>query len=579
MGKTGAAKALALDIHEGNLDILNVDVAVHTYGAVPIYLVPRSAVSLEIFGQRRDCEVGIFVSGRDTESLKIASDEGLREPINSLFLVRSLRIRPDLTFIRYMEDVGEYVYDLRTKRNWTAVFRYGRKIEDLLNASVKSKILTVLNHATVRGARSSSEVGIAIHAESHKYLQEYSALLYKFSTARIIYLFVLNHMYRAVGMKDKCAHYDEEYRESWREFFRSNTELGDVRESDPEIAALAAVWNCWHSSNPQQALAWFHKQSGSLAHWLQRLVDFAYFASTIVELNTNRDAIKLFFSSRHVPTMKQTRQEVDKLFRGRFGGRASVLYVESEQPSFSFRDQIAPQIWLSDVVLSVYSPKLDSAATDRCWVSYELVLARGFQLPDMVVRESSVTLEEIQRRLSVESPALASELINGETITALPDEPSARVRFLEPYLFDKVREATMKKCETLIRGFLQNFFTKEQIYVISRVHLFCLDPVWPFRNKNGNVAYWIEIGDLSDALKMNARSMRKVLSDISQSERALSFGASGVTIPPLVIDLAGKRCRGNLLAAMELLRPDLSGAKNGEEELRNSLIGIMKTLL
>lgn len=580
LGKTGAAKALALDIYSGELLLPQVDVAVHKFGAVPIYVIPNAAVSLEILGQQLDCEIGIFVSGLHAKDAEEDTEDRSREPVNSLFLVRSLRIRPELQFKRYMEDVGEYAYDLRTKSNWSSVFRYGRKIEELLNASVRSKIKTVLTNAVPNKRSGSSKVRLTLHREARQYLGDFPVLLCKFFTARVIYLFILNHLYRAVGMRDICEHYDREYTGCWDKFFSSPAVRDKVREEDPELGALTAIWNAWHSADPQRELAVLQRDFSDLEHWLQRLIDFACFTSSVHQLKVNPETTKVFFSGRHIPSMRHLKGDVARLFKRQFGELAVVLHVESDRPGFPFADQIPPQIWISDAFLSVYSPRNELSPKDRDWIGYEVVLAKSFRLPDMITRESLVTLDEVYKRLSKNSIDWANQLVNSETIPALPDDSSERIQFLEPYLLEMVREAMKKKCETLLRAFLLNFFTEEQVWTIAKIHLSCLKLTKSLRQiEGGSGIDGIRIPELAVDLKVDAQPLRKRLSEIGRSERALSFATLGAEIPPLVIDPQQQYCKANLLAAMEILRPDLLGSEVGEQERRNHLIDIMKTLI
>jgi hypothetical protein len=579
LGKTGAAKALALDIHEGKLNLPRVDVAVHKYGAVPVYLIPEATVSLKIFGQQRDCGIGIFISGRERKSAEEDQEDHRGRPVNSLELLRSLRIRPDLTFIRYMEDVGEYAHDLRTRRNWSYVFRYGRKMEELLNASVGSKVKTVLRYAAPKNMRG-SEILLAAQDEARRYLADYRVPLYKYSAARAIYLFTLNHLYRAVGMKDKCDHYDCEYQDGWRKFFFSVAERHECLDTDPELGALDAVWKAWHAADAEQELALLQRDSRSLVHWLQRLVDFACFTSHLHHLKTDPGTTKVFFSSRHIESMSQTREEVAKLFNRHLPDQAALLYVESLRPGFPFADQIPPQIWLSDALFSVYSPRTDSDLKDRDWVSHEVALAKSFRLPCMIVRESTVTLEEIYARLCKEKVDQAEHPVNTETVPALPDDSSERMRFLEPHLLETGRQGAKKKCETLLSGFLINFFTKEHVWIIARTHLACFEPgIFRLQGEENTEIGWIRIPELASILGMKAGSLFDALGEICGKERALSFATSGVEIPPLVMNPEKTHCKGNLLAAMEVLRPDLIGYEKGEVELQNHLVQIMKSLV
>jgi len=579
LGKTGAAKALALEIHEGKLNLPRVDVAVHKYGAVPIYLIPDATVALEIFAQQRDCRIGIFVSGRERKSSEEDLEDHRGRPVNSLELLRSLRIRPDLTFIRYMEDVGEYAHDLRTRRNWSYIFRYGRKMEESLNASVGSKIKTVLRYAVPKSTRG-SEILLAAQDEARRYLADYGGLLYKYSAARAIYLFILNHLYRAVGMKDKCDHYDSEYQDGWRKFFVSVADRHESLDTDAELGALDSVWKAWHAADAEQELAVLQKDSRSVAHWLQRLVDFACFTSHLHHLKTDPGTTKVFFSSRHIESMSQTREEVARLFNRRLPDQAALLYVQSIRPGFPFADQIPPQIWLSDALFSIYSPRTDSDFKDRDWVSHEVALAKRFRLPCMIVREGTVTLEEIYDRLCREKVDQIDHPVNTETVPVLPDNSSERMRFLEPHLLETARQGAKKKCETLLSGFLLNFFTKEHVWIIARTHLVCFGPgTFRLQGEDNTRFGGIRIPELASILGKKAGSLLGALGEICGKERALSFAASGIEIPPLVMNPEKTHCKGNLLAAMEVLCPDLIGYEKGELELQNHLVQIMKSLV
>src|SRR4051812_12306617 len=101
--------------------------------------------------------------------------------------------------------------------------------------------------------------------------------------------------------------------------------------------------------------------------------------------------------------MRQLRQDLARLLDRQFSNQAKLLWVESNRPGFNFADQIVPQIWLSDVLLSVYSRRAELGPQERDWVSYEVARAKRFGLPCMIVRENGVKLGEIYERLSKES--------------------------------------------------------------------------------------------------------------------------------------------------------------------------------
>lgn len=575
LGKTGAAKAMALEIYRGQLDMPYLDVAVHKFGAVPIYLVPGTSVSLELFGGQRECSIGIFVSGGEIDSRELDSESDSSRPVNALELVRSLSIHPDLQFIRYLEDVGEYTHDLHTRHNWSYVFRYGRKMEELLKASVFSKIDTVLRNAAPRTVRKPNEVRLALREEAERYLTGYSGLLCKYSTARVLYLFLLNHLYRAVGMKDKCDYYGSQCQNGWKQFFPSVEDREVFCDGDTELGHLYAIWQAWHSTDAEAELAALQRDTQNAAHWVRRLTEFACFASRIKQVNLEPEATKVFFSSRQVESMRQLRQQVAASFERQFAGWAALLYVESTIPGFAFADQIPLQVWLSDALIAVYSQREELKKRD--WVSYEVGLAKEFKLPCMIVTESTVTHDDVFRRFSNENTGAATQWLFDELIPPLPESLKERVNFLERPLIDKVHEAGRKKCETLLKGFLRNFFTPEHRRIISQIHLACLEP-WSVGLPSPGSVGGVLISDLAHILSMNEKKLRTALREITGNERALSFPSLGAEIPPVVVNQS-TRCHGNLLAAMEVLRPDLVGREGGKYELKEQLVQIMKTLL
>jgi hypothetical protein len=581
LGRSGSAKAVVLDIFHDRIQPPNpeVDIAVHKFGAVPIYVMPGVSVPLEIFGQQQHCQIGIYVDAPEVETLQEDSQRGYRgRPVNSLELLRTLRIRPDLTFSRYLEDVGEYTYKLLTMRNWSYVFRYGRKIEDLLDGSLDSKIETVLRYAKPTDSLRHTGIEAAIRDEAREYRDDFARMLCKYSMSRTLYLFILNHLYRAVGKKDECDLYGKQYLDSWKLFFSSLDDRKILSQTDQEARDLDAIWGAWHTTDRETELAGLRNDSRPIGHWLPRLIDFAHFTSRILSLKTNPETTKLFFSHRHTEDMKHLRQEVSKdLFR-HFAGKVELLHVESRRSGFPFAEQVPPQIWLSDALVAVYSDRPQAGPQDdEDWVSREIALAQRFKLPLRIVREKFVVLSEISKRLEREGFSQAANLVTGTLIPELPEDLKERIQVLGPDLVETAQNAIKKKCQTLLVGFLLSIHSDMHVRIICEAHLASVEPsrFGLAINENQNI-HWIRTFDLAKILKVRRQSLLKALRAILKKDRALSFPNVGAEIPPLVMYRGTESCRGNLLSAMEILRSDLSGRMDAERELRDHLTLIME---
>ena len=115
-------------------------------------------------------------------------------------------------------------------------------MEELLNASLGSKIETVLRYAAPKRKRRLDETRLLCRIRHAGIWPTIVDCLQIFDGEELFYLFILNHLYRAVGMKDKCDYYDLEYQEGWSKFFHSSAGRDAFCEADPELGHLDSLW-------------------------------------------------------------------------------------------------------------------------------------------------------------------------------------------------------------------------------------------------------------------------------------------------------------------------------------------------
>jgi hypothetical protein len=572
--RTGAAKAVAIDIFKGNVSLPNVDIAVHKFGAVPVYVIPDSTSRVTIFDQDRDCRVGIFVSG----SAPVADADRKLGPVNALELLRSLEIRPDLTFLRYLEDVGEYAADLQSSGNWASLFRLGRKIEEVLGASVASKIdnAVLLYAHSLPTDGEDSAVRNAARVEASAVLARDREMLWKFSSARILYLLVLNQLYRSIGMLDECDRFSQEYEDNWKNYFDSIEQRELARESDGALADLHLVWTALNAADAVEQLSQLQREPQDRRRWLNRLIDFASFACRIARLQLDAASTKVFLASRHTDKMRGIRRDASSVLDEHFQEQAQILFVESNQAGFPFADELEPKIWLSDALLACYSSRRTQTSElfpDRDWVSYEVDRARRYGLPIAMFKDNSISLAEIQQALEQESPQSAV-LAQKNVVLNLPESTPDRRRLLEQHLVTTVEKAAARKCNVLLTGFLKNFFSPPHQWLIAKIHLLQIEPQidlnWHGVTQDG----WKSVARLAAALEVGERYLALQLKKIRANRRGLFNPTSGVEVPVLLIDRHATQCQGNLLSAIEILRPDLD-----QQHLKASLAAIMRAFL
>jgi hypothetical protein len=149
---------------------------------------------------------------------------------------------------------------------------------------------------------------------------------------------------------------------------------------------------------------------------------------------------------------------------------------------------------------------------------------------------------------------------------------------LDSLLRESVRKAATVKSETLIKGFLENFFTPQQLWIVANVHQIQLEIELRYlaANKSPNSG-WQSVSRFAEELKVPVERLEAELRKLKRSRRGLRVAR--VEVPPLVLHDDVARCRGNLLSAVQVLRPDLVAQVDGETQMRNHLASILKPFL
>lgn len=141
LGNISIAKGIVLDLNEDEAPPENLTVTVHRFGAVPVALLSGSA---EIpLGDTRKLEtrLGVYASlprPRGGTVLSAKAD-----------LLRSCRIKLDILFRSYLEEIAAEFHDIKNHASRVETFERLKRVEETLAASIKTKLEPVLMHAPI----------------------------------------------------------------------------------------------------------------------------------------------------------------------------------------------------------------------------------------------------------------------------------------------------------------------------------------------------------------------------------------------------------------------------------------------
>src|SRR5712692_5238901 len=348
----------------------NVRVAVHKYGPVPVYVLPEK-YSIANLGKILQVQIGVYPD--------IKSQFGSRKSINLKLpflstgseFIRSLNLGLGLMFRRYLEDVGEGMFDIEYHLNLAGVFDRAKEIEAILAESVKSK-LDVAFPSVSSFQYPSNEQDTLVNELFEKEKDWLLTARY----ARQYALYFLNELYGHIGMESRSQSYLDSFKDIQRQF-DSLFELGYYQNARTRLSAVATLSKALRAYLDEDYEKIGEIDLASEPLWTRRFVQFGKFIASLNKEKIAATAGRIFISYHHdVPVTEVLKSQIQDYIKSQFGDRVHVLSVRESSAGIHFKSPIRSRIWLSDTIKGIVPKNTQTISGDNdkdyLWIAREV---------------------------------------------------------------------------------------------------------------------------------------------------------------------------------------------------------------
>lgn len=570
VGRFAGAKNIVNRLAENEFaNLPNVRIAVHKYGPVPVFLLPQK-YTIPHLGEDVDVQIGVY------PNVKTGGTSRRRVNLKLPFLstksefVRSLEIGLGVMFRRYLEDVGEGMYDIKHHLSLAGIFDRAKDIESILGESIKTK-LNVLTPSvqSFKLPQTTDERAVKELFEAE------TSWIFTARYARQFALYFLNELYRIIGLESRGEYYLNGFKDIQNEFdsLLGNGYMRSAREQLPLVATLSRCLRAYNDRD-YDTLREINVTEEPL--WVRRFVQFARFIARLNDESLAPTVGRIFVSFHHdVPVTEVLLGQIDDYVKAEFPNRLEILSVRESGAGVKFKSPIRARIWLSDTVSEIV-PKdtqtiSNGKAKDYLWIAreaeYGLLLGkRVIYLVEKGVDESKI-LADLQKREPndglIPRTARVPDWLQRKLIESFTDYTRANFtvnttqvgqEHLDPMVREVIHLEAEKAIEKRHRDILVGFH--KQFPGWARRTLKHIQETVPYPAKASKPAL---------ARKLAARyrdyadegSAKKAIAKVWDlaKQRALLIGDKRM---PLVRLLDGQRYTGNLREILRVLRPDLN---------------------
>jgi hypothetical protein len=381
IGNISIAKGMVLEQYDSSEKNPYLGSAVHRMGAVPVFLVPPALTGpvndIELHGKLIKPVICVYPNIGGQGSL-IKAD-----------LLRSFSIQLDRMFIKYLEDVGEHMHDIENYLSRIDVCERAKQAETVLKQSIALKVETILNYVE-------TTTDPQLHKLATDIWSQYSSAIATAALARVFALFMINELYRHLGIKDKSSKYEQDWNHLSEVFANllSEEDFDELFKAGSELSYLRQARAHYLAESPDSDFDALYAQSEVYkVRWVQEFVAFARFVAGLSRESPSIGTGRLFFSFQQniaaaADMYKSITEYVGKQspINGQHG--VQVFTVDSQSPGADIERLIRTRIWLSDVLMAVIPREWQESVTNQKknlhWVvkevDYGLLLERLFRL-------------------------------------------------------------------------------------------------------------------------------------------------------------------------------------------------------
>ena len=383
IGNISIAKGMVLDQYDSTDKNPHVGTAVHRMGPVPVFLLPSSVTGpvnmIDLHGQQINPIISVYPTLGEGDNSLIQAD-----------LLRSFNIQLDTMFVKYLEDVGEHMHDIENYLSRIDVCSRAKQAETVLKQSIEKKVELILQHFE-------STTDPELHKLASDIWSRYSSAVVTAALARVFALFMINELYRLLGITDRSSKYEKD----WDRLYEVFSNLLDEPESEPfkdrsELSFLGQARGHYLGQSPDSDFDALYAEAvaeGSRMQWVQEFIAFTRFVAGLRRESPSIGTGRLFLSFQQnvdaaADMYKSVTQYVSSqpAINGQPG--VQVFAGDTENPGVDIERLVKTRIWLSDVLMAVIPQNWHESVTHQAknlnWVikevDYGLLLNRLFRL-------------------------------------------------------------------------------------------------------------------------------------------------------------------------------------------------------
>ena len=577
IGNISIAKGIVQDIHDTGDEIPNLIIGAHRFGAVPVAVLPGS-YRLE---DQTAIQVAIY------ESLSKGGD--CIPGATKKDLLKSYSNKLDLLLRCYLEEVAEEFHDIEVFSTRIETFRRLKDVEDILAASVDSKITDIVTHAESKKDKELYDLARLVW-------ERFDLSILVAAHARVFALYFVNELYRFLGIEDRTKKYYHRWQEDSK-FFR---QMYGPKHYDTLVEAGAnsslyflreTLRRYWAGDEIDELI------SETTEGWLSQFLCFARFVNSIRREFKSSRIPSIFLSAQHrVPAVNRFAEAMEKYLAGRCdpsgSPMAQLLRVSDEKGGSNIGRMVMNRIWQSNAVLAAI-PKQWSETEDGKgnlkWVAKEIDHGLLTKRKVSIFMEEGIDRKDVRLQFQQEIEHLASaegriskDARKKVLVEQIDNIVNASFRYsdkggLDGNARDGLDEAVAKARETLGRelvlGFLSQFPEDDEM-TIARVLYLLTKPL-----KKSEIARKLSVMTKSEATLFPELSSPKEINVAKKAFDKAWVKARKRTICldgesfPLIVRI-GQSYRGNLRGVLKCIRPELS-----VQEVETWHLGILRRLL
>lgn len=324
----------------------NVRIAVHRFGPVPVYLLP-GRYEVAHGGEILKVRIGVYPSIRSPARKQ--KEQPLPFLNTKTEFVRSLALGLGTIFTRYLEDVGEAMFDIEHYSGLANVFSRARGIEVTLAESIKTKLqVAVPLPESYRHPQTEHEQTVKeLFEREHNWL-------FIASYAKQFALYYLNELYRLIGLESRSSEYLEGFGRI-QEQFDALLGFGYAKSAREHLSGITTLSRAMRAYIDYDNDKLWEMELEVETKWVRRFVQFLRFVAALNVENRNPTAGRILISSSHrdVPVTRILRTQIIDYLEQHYGDRMEVLNILNGARGVRFTDRITTSIWLSDTVVEM----------------------------------------------------------------------------------------------------------------------------------------------------------------------------------------------------------------------------------